>query len=369
MAQGHIYRRRLKSGKWSSWYAVIDGKRGRDGKRRQVTRSFETRQLAQVWLAQQVQNRNQSGPDPILLGEYLNHWIAQQPHLSESTLVSYRGHIESYLVPHLGSLVMSDLSPDVITAVYRHLLQLGLSVSTVRRINATLSGCLSAAVQEGLLPSNPARQVRIRGKSRSANRVWTTEEAITFLRMVREDELYVLWRMALLTGLRRGELLGLQIRDVDVTSRCLTVRQNRVMVAGRVVTKSPKSKRSVRSVVFDAVTADLLNVLVADRSDSDGLLFTDKNGAGLIPGWVSRRFQGLVREAGLPVIRFHDLRHTSATLGLTQGESVKEVSARLGHSSVAITGDLYLQVPGSLARKSADGLAGLLDGQAVEDVA
>ena len=168
MAQGHIYRRRLKSGKWSSWYAVIDVRRGRDGKRRQVTRSFETRQLAQVWLAEQVQNKNQSGPDPILLGTYLNHWIAQQSHLSESTLVSYRGHIESYLVPHLGSLGVIDLSPDAITAVYRHLLQLGLSVNTVRRINATLSGCLSAAVEEGLLSSNPARQVRIRGKNPSA---------------------------------------------------------------------------------------------------------------------------------------------------------------------------------------------------------
>ena len=121
--------------------------------------------------------------------------------------------------------------------------------------------------------------------------------------------------------------------------------------------------------MVDVVTADLLKAMVADRSDSDGLLFTDKHGAGLNPGWVSRRFQGLVREAGLPVIRFHDLRHTSATLGLAQGESVKEVSARLGHSSVAITGDLYLQVPNSLARKSADGLARLLDGQAVEDVA
>ena len=205
--------------------------------------------------------------------------------------------------------------------------------------------------------------------STSASRVWTAEEAATFLRAVGREELYVLWRLALLTGLRRGELLGLRIRDFDVTSRCLTVRRNRVLVAGRVVTKTPKSKRSVRSVAVDVITADLLKAMIADRSDSDGLLFADKQGAGLNPGWVSRRFQGLVREAGLPVIRFHDLRHTSATLGLAQGESVKEVSARLGHSSVAITGDLYLQVPGSLARKSADGLARLLDGQAVEDVA
>lgn len=84
-------------------------------------------------------------------------------------------------------------------------------------------------------------------------------------------------------------------------------------------------------------------------------------GRGVHPSWVSRRFAALVADAGLPAIRFHDLRHTSATLGLAHGESVKEVSARLGHSSLAITGDLYVQVPDEVARRSAHRLAATLE--------
>lgn len=370
MAKGHIYRRRLKTGRLSSWYAVIDAPQTRDGKRRQITRSFPSRQLAEVWLAEQVQRRYRDGEEGVLVGPYLHRWVESQAHLSESTQLSYRGHVEMYLVPHLGVLALSSLTADVIEAVYAHLGRMGLSSATVRRINATLSAALSSAVREGLLASNPAKQVRLPRAEGFTARVWTADEAVNFLRYVEDDEHYLLWRLSLITGLRRGEVLGLRVCDCNPGALRVTVSQTRVQVSDRVVTKSPKTKRGYRNVAIDRITADLLHALVSGLPHQDDLIFTDSTtGQGLEPGWVSRRFKALVLEYGLPLIRFHDLRHTSATLGLAAGESVKEVSARLGHSSVAVTADIYMQVPTSMAQRSAQSLADRLDGRSTEDVA
>lgn len=363
MAKGHIYRRRLKSGKWSSWYAVIDAPKTRDGRRRQITRAFPTRRSAELWLAEQVQQHAEGTKHPPLLGEYLLEWVQVQDHLSESTRISYQGHIELYLIPHLGSVPLEDLSTDMIEAVYRHLLTVGLAATTVRRINATLSSALSAAVREGVVATNPAQRVRSRKSNAFHARVWSVDQAAAFLRHAEGDDLYLLWRLALVTGLRRGELLGLRACDIEPSTSSVTIRQNRVVVSGRIVTKRPKTQRSRRIVVVDSVTAELLATEKKAANDED-LIFITGEGGGLDPGWVSRRFKQLVVTYGLPVIRFHDLRHTSATLGLSRGESVKEISARLGHSSTAFTEDLYLQVPTSVARRAAQGLADLLDHQA-----
>ena len=370
MARGRVYRRRLKSGRWSSWYAVIDLPRTGGGKRRQVTRSFPTRQEAELWLANQVQVRENPPRSEVLVGDYLRAWTQSRSHLSESTQLSYRGHVEMYLVPHLGGLALSSLTADVIEAVYAHLGGMGLSSATVRRINATLSAALSCGVADGLLSANPARQVRLPKVGGFGARVWTVGQAVDFLKYVENDEHYPLWRLSLVAGLRRGEVLGLRGCDCDPGALRVTVSQTRVQVSGRVVTKSPKTKSGHRNVAIDRTTADLLDTLASGLPRQDDLIFTDrKTGQGLEPGWVSRRFRALVLEYGLPLIRFHDLRHTSATLGLAAGESVKEVSARLGHSSVAVTADIYMQVPTSVAQRSAQSLADRLDGRSAEDVA
>jgi integrase len=289
--------------------------------------------------------------------------VQVQDHLSESTRISYQGHIELYLIPHLGSVPLEELSTDMIEAVYRHLLTVGLAATTVRRINATLSSSLSAAVREGIISTNPAQRVRSRKSNAFHARVWSVDQAATFIRHAEGDDLYLLWRLALVTGLRRGELLGLRAYDIEPSTSSVTIRQNRVVVSGRIVTKTPKTQRSRRIIVVDSFTAELLAKEKKSANDED-LIFTTGEGGGLDPGWVSRRFKQLVVTYGLPVIRFHDLRHTSATLGLSRGESVKEISARLGHSSTAFTEDLYLQVPTSVARRAAQGLADLLDHQA-----
>lgn len=363
MARGHVYRRRLTSGALSGWHAVIDTAPGPDGRRRQITRTFPTRADAHRWLAEESTRRaSAAGP---LLADYLEGWLARQHHLRPSTHLSYAGHVRRHLSPVLGTIGVAQVTRSDVEDAYADLRDQGMSPALVRRVHATLSAALSAAVRDGLIATNPTGGVKLPSPAPFTATVWTATQAATFLEATSGDAWAVLWRMALLTGLRRGELLGLRWSDVDLDAGTLTVRHTLTAVAGQVVSGPPKSRRGIRTVVLDERTVEMLTdhrdwcqveQLACGEDTGTDLVFAFR-GRGVHLSWVSRRFAALVADAGLPTIRFHDLRHTSATLGL----AVKEVSARLGHSSLAITGDLYVQVPDEVARRSAHRLAATLE--------
>jgi integrase len=195
---------------------------------------------------------------------------------------------------------------------------------------------------------------------------WTPDEAAAFLEQLGDDSTGVLFRLALVTGMRRGEVLGLRWTHVSLAGGFLFVQVSRVAVGGLVIEGPPKSRAGTRTVFLDPHTVSRLSRLKAglegDGRAFDGLLFTDEHGQPLSPWWVSRQFQHLITETGLPRIRFHDLRHTSATLGLASGESLKEVSSRLGHSDIGITANTYADVLPETARASALRRAGLMTG-------
>lgn len=364
--RGHVYRRKTKSGGWSRWYAVVDAGREPDGRRRQVTRTFDTRSQAYDWLARQQQVREIGGPT---VAEYLTGWLATRGDLRASTVASYVGHIDNYLVPLLGGQLLRSLSSEDVTARHQQLAAAGVSTVTARRIHATLSSALTAAVEHGIITVNPAQRIRLPKPGRYQAVVWTAEQASRFLAATSRDEHACLWRMALVLGMRRGELAGLRWEDLDPSASTVTVTTTRVAVGATVVEGPPKSARSRRMLPLDAHTIGMLRRHQARqthqaRQENLGPVshvFTGEYGQPLTPAWISRRFTELSRQIGLPAIRFHDLRHASATLGLAAGESLKEVSARLGHSSIMVTADTYLSPPDSLARSSTQRLAGVLD--------
>jgi integrase len=191
--------------------------------------------------------------------------------------------------------------------------------------------------------------------------VWTAEEASVLLSGVRGDALEGLWRLALIAGLRRGELLGLRWADLDLRAGTLTVDTTRVRLGGDIVEDGPKSAASRRTVHLDPGTVEVLRRSRAAGTGGGRHVFTDTDGRPLDPAAVSRRFHEVREGLGLPRIRLHDLRHTSATFGLAAGESLKEVSARLGHAALSVTADLYTEVTPGLARASAQRLAAWID--------
>jgi integrase len=351
----------------SKWYAVIDLPKGGDGKRRQVTRSFDTASDAHAWLARMVTVRSTlEGAEGPLMSDYLVEWLDGQIYLRPSTKASYRAHIEKYLIPAFGRDTVSQLSAPQVERFAHDLAARGLAANTVQRVLATLRSALGQAVRLGLIPVNPASGIRVPGSVARPARTWTPQESADFLSSLGTDAASVLLRLALTTGMRRGELLGLRWSSVDLTEERLRVEASRVSVAGVVVEGPPKTRNGLRTVYLDPRTASLMRGLKVAQLPSqhagDGLVFVHEDGHPFSPWWVSRHFDQVVQRSGLPRIRFHDLRHSSATLGLASGETLKEVSARLGHAGIAITADIYADVLPEFARRSTQRRVALMTG-------
>ncbi|RMB57855.1 site-specific integrase [Tessaracoccus antarcticus] len=219
---------------------------------------------------------------------------------------------------------------------------------------------LNTAVRRGLRPTNPAALVELPRTERHEMTIWTTTQAQTLLHRTREHRWHLVYRLLLICGLRRGETLGIQWHDLDLEAKTVHIRRQLTLVAGQTAVGSPKSAKGVRTVHLDDDTAAVLDThqrAVGDISPG-AFVFQDEAGIPLDPAAVSRQFTILVKELGLPPMWLHDLRHTSASLGLEAGEPITQVSRRLGHSTIAITGDIYTHVSSQAAQEAVDTLAG-----------
>ncbi|MGH2728970.1 MAG: tyrosine-type recombinase/integrase [Actinomycetota bacterium] len=300
------------------------------------------------------------------LGRFLTHeWLpAIVATVRPTTLLGYRGHVERHINPVLGGHSLGSVDPRAINALYAELLASGLSPATVRRVHATLHRALRDAVRWGHLELNAAERAdppRAQADGNALMHTWEPAELKAFLRAVRCDELYPLWLVLAMTGMRRGEALGLRWADVDVRARSAAIRQTIVAVGADVVISSPKTARGRRVIALDATTARCLGALRRRRGASGSeLVFAAPDGGPLNPCWVSKRFAALVRASGLPRIRLHDLRHTHATLALRAGVHPKIVSERLGHSTVAFTLDVYSHTVAHLQKEAAARVAALV---------
>jgi integrase len=373
--RGTVYRRQRPDGSWSRWYAVIDLPKRPDGRRRQRTTSHNTKREAQAWLARTVQelSAGEHYDHTLTMATYLPAWLEGKQTLRPSTRLAYGTHLRLYLLPHLGHLRVGDVRAHHIEEMYRQIVvenkarERPVGTATLHRVHATLMSALNVAVRRGLLRRNPASTVELPTARPTRPKLWSLAQLVAFLDAITDDQLHPLYTLLALRGLRRGEALGLRWSDVDWQQRTINIRQQIVAVGTNVVVGPPKTHAGIRTI---AISEDLARLLRdhkrrggAERlhagpgwTDS-GLVFTRPDGTALPPAYVSRHFQRLAAAQGLPAIRLHDLRHLSATLGLASGESIKEVSARLGHSSIQITGDVYAQVAPEMAHASAERLA------------
>lgn len=318
------------------------------------------------------------------VGQWLDVWLATRNTLRPSTRQLYEQLIRDYLQPRLGGFALPELTIGKVQAAFTALLRANvvrsrpLSPTTVQRIREVLRAALNGAIRRGLITHNPARWVELpsarrpravvwtearvelwrRTGERPAVAVWTAEQTATFLEQVRDHQLYPLYHVAALLGLRRGEAVGLRWCDVDLANRTLSVVRQLVERDGRGVCL-PKTDASCRIVALDRGTTALLRRLAREDPAGDWV-FSHDQGRSWSPSYVSRTFQALVDEAGLPPIRFHDLRHGAATLSLAAGNELRVVQALLGHSSIVLTADTYTSVPPCLAQQAADATAALV---------
>lgn len=227
-----------------------------------------------------------------------------------------------------------------------------LSAAMVRQIHRLLHSALNHAVRLQLISRNPCDAVELPKVVRGETDYWTPDEVAQFLEGIKGDRLYALFYLALSTGLRRGELMGLRWEDIDFERRCLSVKQERVRGEKGSIFKEPKTKYSVRPIALSQKTIEVLKkhkvqqarekLVMGDSYHDFGLVFTNVDGSPLTPWYISQRyFKKLIDKTGVRRISFHGLRHTHATMLGWAGISLKTISSRLRHSSVAITGDIY----------------------------
>lgn len=307
------------------------------------------------------------------VGEFLDDWLWGKQALRPSTHASYESHIRLYLVPYLGNLDLEALRPLHIERMFREIAMTDdrrgrpLSPASIRRIHATLMSALNTAVRRGMLDRNPAVTVELPKPPKSRTVTWSPQDLSRFLDAISDDPLHLLFQLLGLVGLRRGEVVALRWQDVDLNRGLLRVEQSMVNVGGKHVLGPPKSAAGARTVALDDETTRRLHwhqskqqlevLRVTGSNVGPELVFTHENGDPLDPTWVSRHFDRLVKRHGLPRIRLHDLRHTSASIGLAAGESLVEVSRRLGHSSITVTADIYSHISPLVAKESAERLA------------
>ncbi|HTE83937.1 MAG TPA: site-specific integrase, partial [Dehalococcoidia bacterium] len=286
------------------------------------------------------------------LGAYLEDWLAARSDIRANTARDYSVSIHNHIGPRLGDVPLQVVDRLRIRGLYRQLAGSGLGEKTVHNVHICLRKALQDAVDDGLLRRNPAERAHAKPKDRPEMRTWSADELATFLSFTAQDRELALYHVAAATGMRRGELLGLRWRDVDLAGVRLSVRQQYTRQGKSLGFGPPKSAKSIRTIDLDDETVDLLREQrerqlferrkwgKAYRTDLD-LVFCRPGGIPEDPNVIGRRFSRRIRDlAGLPAIGLHGLRHTHATLLLEEGVDVKTVSERLGHDSVQTTLEL-----------------------------
>jgi len=292
------------------------------------------------------------------VGEYLKYWLENYGiNLRQTTHESYKSFIDLHIVPEIGSIQLAKLKPTHLDKLYTKKLKEGradgkpggLSARSVRYIHTIIREALKHAVKRDLIFRNVAEKVDPPRQRKKEQKAWTAKQAQQFLQAVAEHQHYPLYLLALATGMRRGELLGLHWADVDLDRGIIVVRNSLVAIRkGAVLQENVKTQGSRRAIKISPNVTHVLRKHKALQEqarivlgyDNKGLVFLSLAGTPISPRNLTRHFESVIEKEKLPKIPFHSLRHTNATMLAQANVHMKVISGRLGHSSISIT-DIY----------------------------
>jgi integrase len=366
-----------RHGSWS--FYLSHGSDPKTGKRRQFRKAgYATKREAQSKLAElktKLDKGTYTAPSKIMLSEYADQWLKRRQTtgrgLRATTLAPYERYVRDIAASKLGEMKLTDIKRIHINQFAADLTEAGRGAVTVRRILARLTTILNSAVKDELISSNPALGADKPVLGDGPVKVWEPEHVREFLQRSARHRLGPLFEIAVMTGLRRGEVTGLRWADVDLEARKIVVRHNRVTVDGKVSEQTTKTRAGLRQVpLSDVAVASLLAWQLRQGQEAeqageawqgDGHVFTNELGHPLDPAYVTRLFRKLcLKGEPLPPLSFHGLRHCAASLMLASGADIAVVSKLLGHASIAVTADVYGHLVGTIAQKAVDGAANLI---------
>ncbi len=370
--EGTIYKR--KDGRWVA--AVSLGYQA--GKLKRKTFYGKTRREVQEKLTATLRDRQQGLPivtERQTLGQFFDRWLegCVKPSVRPRTHFSYAQLVRLYIKPELGHIQLAKLSPEDVQAFMNARLKAGLSARTVQYLRAVLRRALGQALKWGLVARNVATLVDPPRYKRPQVIPLSHEESRTFLQSIKGERLEALFSVALALGMREGEALGLRWQEVDLQARTLRVNVALQRIEGKLLLVEPKTERSRRTLPLpESIVATLRlhrvhqledKMIAGDRWKESGLVFTSSIGTPLLARNVVRKFHSLLKKAGLPHHRFHDLRHSCASLLLAQGVPARTVMEILGHSQINLTLNTYAHVMPAMMRDAANVMDSVLTGK------
>ena len=371
---GSVYQR--KDGKWVGEATI--GRRADGGRDRRYVYA-DTCEEAQEKLRKLLYERDRgllADPAKQTVGEFLSSWLRDvaKPTVRPRTYERYEIIIRRHVRPAIGAIRLSKLTPQHLQNLYRRMLEAGLT-STTRQAHAILHRALGQAAKWNLVPRNVADLVDAPRVPKKEMRVLTPEEAQRFLAAAEGDRFYALYVLAVTCGLRQAELLALRWEDLELERGTLQVRRQLQWVKAegeqrkgkkraepKWVLTEPKSAKSRRVVVLPTIAVDALKkhrvrqmeerLRLGEVWQDYGFVFTTETGTPVHKSnLLNRSFFPLLAKAGLPKVRFHDLRHTCATLLLSEGIHPRLVQEQLGHSQISLTLDTYSHVLPALQKE------------------
>ena len=362
--EGTITRR--KDGRWEARYVVHTDK----GVKRPVIYGRTRKEVADK-LAKAVANSVDGlvfDDENLTVGEHLDRWLEDSVRgcVRDSTFDRYKIAVRIHIKPALGRLKLKKLTPAHVQGFYRDRLDAGFAPASVNKLHVVLHKALKQAVEWRMVPRNVTEAVRVpRPAPREEMRTLTAQQARRLLETACGDRLEALYVLAVHTGMRQGELLALKWQDIDLENATVSIRRTITKSGGKLLLGEPKTKKSRRTIdLSEAAVLALRRHLARQMEDieilgdsyrDEGLVFTSEVGTIINPTNLRKRsFAQLLKRAKIPEgIRFHDLRHTCATLLFGRNVHPKHVQELLGHSNIAITLDTYSHVIPGMGEQTA----------------
>ena len=307
------------------------------------------------------------------VGTWMDTWYENVAKIKvrPSSHQTYKGYIDNHIKPNIENIPLEKLTTMDLQKLYRKLLTKGrverieskdqpkgLSAKTVRNINQVISSAMDFAVAQKIISENPCKAVALPKLEHKEMQTIPMEQLEAFFKEAKATGVYEMYYIELATGLRRGELLGLKWHDIDWKNGIIKVRRQVARVDGEIVEAPLKTKNSYRAVTISQQAIEVLKQQKTKTNDE--YVFPSPNGGPISPDSVNNMLKRVLARAGIPKVRFHDLRHTFATIALQNGVDIKTVSGMLGHFSAGFTLDTYAHVTTAAQKEAAETIGQVL---------
>ncbi len=353
--------------KGNTYSIIVDIGRDKDGKRKQKWyNGFRTKKEAEKELTKilnQIENGTFVNPEKITLREFLKRWFDDivEPNLTETTKDGYKYIVDIHIIPALGDVLIQKLQPIQIQTFYKEKLEKGridgkggLSPKSILNIHRIMKRALNHAMKMQIINRNVTEFVELPKQKKYRASVIDEEQVQRMLEAFEPTNLYIPVLLAVGLGLRRGEALGLRWSDIDFENCAITINNTLLKTNKGVIFHDPKTETSKRVIISPGTIIEALKAhkekqeetkaVMGEAYQENELVSCYDDGHPFNPGTFSTLFMNVLKRNKLQLIRFHDLRHTNATLMLKHNVPAKVASERLGHSTIGITLDLYSHV-------------------------